>query len=88
MFLKMSMFYIRSIIIRSRQRNNLRDTIMKSRDYTRCAAAKRVKGVAGGRGVSVSKEARASIRGRGEKRKTNKSALLILRRDKNKKHIL
>lgn len=37
MFLKMSMFYIRSVIIRARQRNNLRDTIMKSRDYTRRA---------------------------------------------------
>lgn len=33
----MSMFYIRGIIIRARQRNNLRDTIMKSRDYTRRA---------------------------------------------------
>lgn len=33
----MSMFYIRSVIIRARQRNNLRDTIMKSRDYTRRA---------------------------------------------------
>lgn len=31
------MFYIRGIIILARQRNNLRDTIMKSRDYTRRA---------------------------------------------------
>lgn len=31
----MSMFYIRGIIILARQRNNLRDTIMKSRDYMR-----------------------------------------------------
>jgi hypothetical protein len=37
MFLKMSMFYIHGIIILARQRNNLRDTIMKSRDYTRRA---------------------------------------------------
>lgn len=46
MFLKMSMFYIRGIIILARQRNNLRDTIMKSRDYTRRKG--RVVGAAGG----------------------------------------
>lgn len=52
MFLKMSMFYIRGIIILARQRNNLRDTIMKSRDYTRRARAARTTGAVGG-GVSV-----------------------------------
>lgn len=72
MFLKMSMFYIRGIIIRARQRNNLRDTIMKSRDYTRRAG-----GPWGWRGVSVSEEI---VSAKGAKKKTNKSALLILYR--------
>jgi len=69
MFLKMSMFYIRGIIILARQRNNLRDTIMKSRDYTRRTGAEddegggmrarntgRVLRWRGARGVSVSEE--------------------------------
>jgi len=72
MFLKMSMFYIRGIIIRARQRNNLRDTIMKSRDYTR-----RTGGPCGVEGCKCF--GRNSI-GEGCEKKTNKSALLILYR--------
>lgn len=67
----MSMFYIRGIIIRARQRNNLRDTIMKSRDYTRRTGGRAVWG------VSVLEEI---VSAKGAKKKTNKSALLILYR--------
>lgn len=65
------MFYIRGIIIRARQRNNLRDTIMKSRDYTRRM---------GGRAVWRGKCFGRNSIGEGCEKKTNKSALLILYR--------
>lgn len=79
MFLKMSMFYIRGIIILARQRNNLRDTIMKSRDYMR--RARRVEEdwrpwVGGGdaevHGVSVSEEI-VSMEGAKKKKLKKKS---------------
>lgn len=68
MFLKMSMFYIRGIIILARQRNNLRDTIMKSRDYTRRTGAEDDEGggmrAKYGEGIALARSPRGKCFGR------------------------